>query len=330
MYEGNVPVELAAAAHASGSGLAVEDFAAYKVVERTPIIVHWEGNDVYTMPAPSAGGLMLAETLDMFTRDELRKLGAGSGAYQHLVAEGMRGAVADRMAFVGDPELGSVDMGKLLAPDRLAARRRSITLDRTHPMPQFLLREHGTHHIVTADADGNVVSLTTTVNRPFGAWVTGPKTGVVLNDELDDFTSIGTTKTLGIGATPNAPRAGARPTSSMTPTIVVRDGAPVLALGGSGGTTIASNVTLALLSRLVFDEAPALAVSEPRFAVPTEGSTIALEASASPDLRPDLEHRGEVVSIQKPFPHAVQMIAIEGGKKLAASDPRKHGFALAE
>jgi gamma-glutamyltranspeptidase/glutathione hydrolase len=242
----------------------------------------------------------------------------------------MRGAFADRAKFASDPDQEPVDLAKLVAHDRLAARRQTIAVDRTHWITRFHTDEHGTHHIVTADADGNVVSLTTTVNRAFGAALTGKTSGVVLNDELDDFTAQSAAKALGISQSPNRPRAGARPVSSMTPTLVVKDGVPILALGGSGGLAIGPNVTQALLARLVFDETPERSVSLSRFQVPTEGSTIAVDPMSSQDLRADLERRGEVVSTQRFTEQAVQMIAIEDGKKIPAADPRKHGSAIAE
>jgi gamma-glutamyltranspeptidase/glutathione hydrolase len=282
------------------------------------------------MNAPSAGGLLLTETLGLFSREDLRRVGFGSGGYQHLLAEAMRGAFADRSKYVSDPDQDPVDLDKLIAPERLAERRKSIAVDRTHWIPRFLPEEHGTHHIVTADAEGNVVSLTTTVNRPFGAMLTGKTSGIVLNDELDDFSPTSATKALGLSQNPNRARPGARPVSSMTPTIVVKDGAPILALGGSGGMAIPPNVTQALLARLVFGETPERSVAAARFAVPTEGSTIAVDPAATQDLRADLERRGEVVSTQRFTENAVQMIAIEGDKKIPASDPRKHGSAMAE
>jgi gamma-glutamyltranspeptidase/glutathione hydrolase len=282
------------------------------------------------MNAPSAGGLLLAQTLGLFSKEELKRQGLGSGGYQHLLAEAMRGAFADRAKFAADPDQEPVDFGKLVAPERLTARRRTIAVDRTHWITRFHMDEHGTHHIVTADAEGNVVALTTTVNRAFGSMLTGKTSGVVLNDELDDFTTQSSAKALGLAQSPNRPRPGARPVSSMTPTIVVKDGVPILALGGSGGLAIGPNVTQALLARLVFDETPERAVSVPRFGVPMEGSTIAVDPAASQDLRADLERRGEVVSTQRFTEQAVQMIAIENGKKMPASDPRKHGSAMAE
>jgi gamma-glutamyltranspeptidase/glutathione hydrolase len=330
LYEGAIADDLVASAGAAGSGLVKEDFAAYHTAQREPLHVAWNGLDVYTMGAPSAGGLLLAETLGLFSREEVKGFGLGTGAYQHVLAEAMRGALADRMKYVSDPDQDPVDLGKLLARERLARRRATIAIDRTHWIPRFTADEHGTHHIVTADADGNVVSLTTTVNRAFGAVLSGKKTGIVLNDELEDFTPSSAGKALGIAQVPNRARPGARPVSSMTPTIVVKDGTPILALGGSGGMAIAPNVTQALLARLVFGETPERSVGAPRFNVPTEGSTIAVDPASAQDLRADLERRGEVVSTHKFFDQAVQMIAFEDGKKIPAADPRKHGSAMGE
>ena len=329
-YEGPVAQDLVGAARSLGGALTLEDMKAYRPVERQPLVVHWEGYDVYTMPPPSAGGLMLVQALGMFTSAELKALGKNSGAYQHMVGEALRSAIADRMRFLGDPDLVNADVPRLIAAPRLAQRKKLFALDRTHATPRFGLEGGGTHHLVTADRSGNVVSLTTTVNRLFGAKITGGESGVVLNDELDDFTEQKAVKPFGMNQSPNRARPLARPVSSMTPTIVVRAGRPVLAIGGSGGPAIATNVTELVLNRLVFATKPNELVSGPRFYVPTTGPTILLEAQATPELIKDLEARGEVVG-KMPFAgSAVQLIAIENGRKFPASDPRKHGSARAE
>lgn len=329
VYEGPIASELAALSRSAGGALTTEDFARYRTVERPPLQVSWEGYRVFTMGPPSAGGLLLAEVLGTFTAAELRALGQGSGAYQHAVAEAMRAALADRALHVGDPDKVRVDVSALLDPKRLAERRRSISPDKTRPISRIVQEDHGTHHLVTADADGNVVALTTTVNNAFGSLLSGPTTGVVLNDQLDDFTPQRLSAGLGVASPPNRPRPGARPVSSMTPTLVVRDGAVVVALGGSGGMTIAPNVTQVLLSSLVFGASPARAVEAPRFGVPFLGSTLTLDARVPAELRADLEHRGETVSTERFSGHAVQLIAIDKGRKVPASDPRKFGSALA-
>ena len=328
-YEGAIADDVVATARSTGSPITRADLLSYRPIERQPLRIRWEGHDVYTMPPPSAGGIMLAQTLGMFSSAELKRFGRESGAYQHLVAEALRGSIADRMRFIGDPDHVKLDVARLLSPARLSARKRSIALDRTHAVPRFGLEEHGTHHLVTADAAGNVVSLTTTVNRSFGTKLSGVQSGVVLNDELDDFSARKDVAPLGMKESPNRPRPLARPVSSMTPTIVVRDGQPVLALGGSGGPTITTNVTQLLLSRLIFGVRPADAVRAPRFYVPTKGAYILLEKGAPQALVDDLEARGEIVGTMPFTGSAVQMIAIENGRKLPAADPRKHGSAAA-
>jgi gamma-glutamyltranspeptidase/glutathione hydrolase len=330
IYEGTVAANIASRVSSAGGALTTKDLAAYRPVERRPLLVKWEGYDVYTMGPPSAGGVALAETLGSLNRAELRELGRESGAYQHLIAEILRGALADRMRFLGDPDYEHLNVQKLLDPERLAKHRRAVSLDRTRPAPAISSEEHGTHHLVTADADGNVVSLTTTVNTAFGAILAEATTGIVLNDELDDFTTRATAKDFGLTQSPNRPRARARPVSSMTPTIVLKNGSPVLALGGSGGMAIAPNVIEVLLSSLVFDEPPSRAVSLPRFGIPLKGGTIALDAHATASLRKDLESRGETVSTESSATHAIQLIAIQNGRKTPAADPRKGGSALAE
>jgi gamma-glutamyltranspeptidase/glutathione hydrolase len=244
-----------------------------------------------------------------------------------LLAEAMRGALADRACCVGDPDFVNVDVPKLLAPERLARRKRLISADRTHLVQRFLESVHGTHHLVVADAAGNVVSLGTTVNSSFGADITSEKSGIVLNDQLDDFTSNADAKKLGVNSNPNAARPGARPVSSMMPTIVVRDGRPVLALGGSGGTAIAPNVTQVLLASLVRGLAPEAAVSAPRFRTASKDATLLLDEGFTDADRADLRWRGEIVKPNTSTTSAVQLLGWRDGRLAGAADPRKHGLA---
>ncbi len=330
LYRGEVAAELARVVGEHGGQLSVEDLAAYQPIERAALRTRFSGYDVYTMPAPSAGGLMLGQVLRLYSPDELRRLGHGTPAYQHLLAEGMRGAIADRLRYYGDPQFVGLDQAALVSDARMAVRRRSIALDRTHALPRFGLEEHGTHHLVTADRAGNVVSLTTTVNTPFGAKLLAPASGVTLNDELTDFTTVESVAPFGMTESPNRPRPGARPVSSMAPTIVVERGRPVLALGGSGGTTIGPNVTQVLLGSLVFDQSPLEAVSKPRIEVPTQGATIALPPETPAAHVADLEARGEIVGKIRFNGSAVQVVRFDGPRVEAAADPRKHGSALVE
>lgn len=330
LYRGSVAEEIVEVARAHGGKLSLDDLAGYQVKERTPLRVRYEGHDVYTMPLPSAGGLMVAETLRLAPADELRALGFGTPAYRHFVAELLRGAIADRMRYLGDGDFEKVSLEALLDEERLAQRRASIALDRTHALPRFGLEGGGTHHLVTSDKAGNVVALTTTVNRLFGAKLHAEQSGVVLNDQLDDFTSQESVKPFGLTQSPNRPRPLARPLSSMTPTIVVKDGLPVLALGGSGGPAIATNVTQVLLGSLVFGQEPAAATRAERFYVPSSRATILVEKGTPEEHVRDLEQRGEIVGVMPFNGTAVQALRFDGGTARGGADPRKHGEAGVE
>jgi len=327
IYQGAIATELIQTARSAGSSLDQQDMDAYSIRDRKPLHVSWAGHEIFTMPPPSAGGLLLAETLGMLSPAELTRAGYLSGAYHHLLAEAFRSALADRFRNVGDPEFVADRSAEWLAPARLSERRRNIALDRTHALPLLASEEHGTHHIVATDAQGMLVSLTTTVNRLFGAKLVGKDSGVVLNDELDDFTLAKDVKALGIASSPNAPRPGARPVSSMTPSIALKDGRPVLAIGGSGGMAISTNVTQVLVARLLFGKSVEELTRMPRFFVPTKGDTLWLEAGSPPALFEDLAFRGERVGKAPQFATAVQLLARDGALWQAAADPRKHGGA---
>jgi gamma-glutamyltranspeptidase/glutathione hydrolase len=336
-YEGPVASELVEVARNAGSPMESSDLTDYRVAVREPLRSRWEGYEVATVPPPSAGGLLLLETLGLYSAGELAKMGWQSADLTHMLAEAMRGAFADRTRAVGDPAFVPDRSAELLETQRLSARRARIDNDRTHAPQRFDLVELGTSHLVVADDKGNVVSLTTTINSPFGSGVVAPKSGILLNDELSDFTEPELAAKFEVAPGPNVARAGARPVSSMTPAIVLRDGAPVLALGGSGGLRIAGNVTQALVCRLVFGKSPQACVDAPRFFTPPTGPTLAYNAEQvpAPAIQLDLAEKGEQIRI---LPGrdvtAVQMIAFErspaGLILRAAADPRKGGLGLVE
>ncbi len=329
-YSGPVAAEIARSVHDYGGSLDQADLAAYRVIDREPLHVTFDRRDVFTMPAPSAGGLLVAQTLLLDDRARLASLGADSAAYVHLLAEGFRGAIADRMRFFGDPAFVQVPINDLLSEAHLGPRRASIAHGGTHSPPSFLQPEHGTMHMVVVDRDRNVVSLTSTVNDAFGARIVAPESGVLLNDELDDFTPPATARAFGLSdGGPNAPRAGARPVSSMTPVIVVQDGHPVLALGGSGGTLIPTNVTQVLLRMSVFDASAQRAVSAPRFGVEMTSGRLMIEPSwlGAADLA-QLQAQGEQIA-PLVYPAAVQAVGVRGDARMeAGADPRKFGSAV--
>jgi len=340
-YEGAVGAKMVLAVRAAGGTLEASDLAGYRVKEREPLEQTVGGRTIVTMPAPSAGGLMLLEALQMFgatPESPLHALGFGSSAYLHMLAESMRGAIADRVRIAGDPDFDATVRAaydRALEPGQIAARRARIQANRTHPAPAFRSREQGTTSILVADAAGNVVSLTTTINAPFGAQLVASDTGVLMNDELDDFSSPQDTVGFGVvGLGPNRSRPGVRPVSSMTPTLVFEGGVPILAAGGSGGGRIATGVTQVTLARLVFGLDPSACVSSPRIHVAGAAPELTVEGDVPEDVRAGLRSRGEILKDEK-YPHAsMQLLAWDRSgahvRLLAATDPRKGGLAAAQ
>ncbi len=328
-YEGRVARDMVDAVAAAGGALALTDLAEYRTVQREPLRVSWEGKEIATMPAPSAGGLLLAQTLALFSKAELTELAATPGKRLHLLAEAMRGAFADRIRHLGDPAFTPVDMSKLLSAPRLQRRKAGLSAERTHTQPRYGLEEQGTHQLVAADAEGNWVALTTTVNAPFGAKIVAEQSGIILNNELEDFTPAKSAAVFGMTDNPNRPRKGARPVSSMAPTLVLEDGVPTLALGGSGGLTIGPNVTQVALRILAEGASVEAAVAAPRFSIPPpqSGYTLSLEKALGERHEADLQGRGELVSTRD-WKNAVQAVTRQAGTFAAAADPRKHGSAL--
>jgi gamma-glutamyltranspeptidase / glutathione hydrolase len=340
-YTGDIAQKIVTTSRGFGSQMEASDLAGYKVIERAPLTRTVDGRTIVTMPAPSAGGLMVLETALMYgasSTSPLKAMGFGSSAYLHTIGEAMRGAIGDRVRVASDPELepGTVTaFDNALEPKQLAARKKRIEARKTHKSSEFRTREQGTSHLITVDAEGNVVLVTTTVNAPYGARIVAGDTGIILNDELDDFTRPKDIAGFGVvGLGPNRARPGARPVSSMVPTLVLENGLPILAVGGSGGERIATAVTQMTMCRLVFGLDPNACLASSRVHVGT-ASEMYVEPDLTEDVRAGLKARGETVKESGiPIQPAVQMVAWDrtggGGRILAAADPRKAGFAVAQ
>jgi gamma-glutamyltranspeptidase / glutathione hydrolase len=334
-YEGPVAAAIVEAVAKAGGVMTEADLKAYKVVERRPLQARWGDLDVLTMPPPSAGGLLLLQTLGMFSKEELAGLTPTSAEGAHTLGEAFRGALADRVRYVGDPEQRpavAAETSKLLDPGRLAARRAQIKPNETRAPAAFVKEEHGTSHIIVVDAAHNIVSLTTTVNGPFGSKVVAEGPGVLLNDELTDFIARPLAAKIGVADPAGAARPGARPPSSMMPTLVLRGGEPVLCLGGSGGYRIATGVPQVAFGALAQGLDVAAAIRRPRIHVTFDGAMLIERGALSPQALRDLEARGEKVREEENI-SAVQGVAFragDGGVLLeAAGDPRKFGLGQA-
>lgn len=320
----------------SGHGaMTARDVIDYAPRERAPLRVTFRDHTVVTAPYPSAGGLLVAETLALVGDTPVDTAPPGSSAWDHLLTESWRGAFDDRARYVGDPEnAGVVPPASLLDAARMARRRARI--DPAHATPVAVdepAHDHGTTHLCVVDADGMMVSLTTTVNDPFGARITVPTMDIVLNDEIDDF-SLGAGSSYGLAASrPNALTPGRRPVSSMSPTIVLANGRPVGCVGASGGPRIATTTAQVLLNLLRHGMDPESAVSAPRIHHQGAPDELRVEREVPEDVRAALRARGHTV-VQTDALAVSQVIWVQGEGAsravLAASDPRKDGLPAGE
>lgn len=314
-------------------GLMTEaDFAAYRPKFRDPIRSTYRGFEITGFPPPSSGGVHVAQILNILEHFDLRALGENSAAFVHVVTEAMKLAFADRAHWLGDPDFAPVPRG--LADKAYAAQlAKLINLDRAstvtghHTPPNAtsdVFRKHTTHFSV-ADAEGNWVACTATINTTYGSKVIVPGTGVVLNNEMDDFSAQpGQANFFGlVGAEANAVAPGKRPLSSMSPTVVLKDGKPVLSLGAAGGPTIITQTLLAIVHYVDFKRGPAEALAQPRFHHQWSPDELRIEKKFPASVRRELERRGhrlkELSSIG-----ACQMIAFDSmnGSFSGAADPR--------
>jgi gamma-glutamyltranspeptidase/glutathione hydrolase len=248
-YQGAIADAVAAAAHAHGGLLTRQDFAAYTITESAPISCKYRGYTILSAPPPSSGGVTLCEMLQILEAYPLKTLGFHSSDSVHLMTEAMRHAYRDRNTYLGDPAFIDNPIARLLSAQHTEAIRAQIQPRRATPSSALgdgaaADEKATTTHYSVADAHGNAVSVTYTINDDFGAKVIAGNTGFFLNDEMDDFTAKpGAANLFGlVQGKANAIAPGKRPLSSMTPTIVLENGNPVLVVGTPGGSRITTTV----------------------------------------------------------------------------------------
>jgi gamma-glutamyltranspeptidase/glutathione hydrolase len=332
-YHGALAAQIAASVRAAGGILSAADLATYRPRWRRALRGRYKGNTIITMPPPSSGGGAVLEILGILRNDDLPALGQGSPTYLHLLAEALQHAFADRASAYGDPDMVQVPLPQLLAPAYTAALRRRIkaatTLDPSAYGRAAAPTDSGTSHLSVMDAAGNAVACTTTINTAFGALVAVGGTGILLNNEMDDFSAQpGVPNVYGlIGSDANAVAPRKRPLSSMTPTIVTRNGAALLALGGSGGPLIISGTLQVLLDVLAFRLDAVAAVAAPRIHDQWVPPTLAVEPGVPPLTRVALARCGYNVK-EVPAMGAIQAVLRHDGGFEGASDSRKGGEAV--
>lgn len=326
-YKGPVAEQIASFLDEHGGIMTTDDLAEYQPVWRDPIHRAYHGMEVYAMPPPSSGGVLL-EMLGMLEPGHLPGLGLNSPPYLARLIEVMRQGFIDR-AMYADPVYVHVPLDVLLSPQHInEARDRAMHHKNGAEHPPEAAHDHGTSNLCVADENGNVVALTTTINTIFGAKMAVPKLGIILNDEMDDFAvAPGVPNAYQLqGAYANSIAPGKRPLSSMTPIIVVKQDKPVLTAGGSGGPTIVTGVLQVALDILDFHRTAEQAVAEPRIHEQAAPDVVIVEQSMPQATRDALSKMGYRI---KTFPHlgAVNAITIAPGDLRGGYDPRKGGGA---
>ena len=334
-YTGKTARLIAADMLAHGGTIAYSDLAEYTPVEREPINGTYRGFQILSAPPPSSGGAGIVQILNILEDYDLESMGPGSSASIHLTAEAMRRFFADRARFFGDTDFVEIPLLGMLSKEYAANRRASIRTDRATPSsavgdsnPGGYESDETTHYAVV-DSEGNAVAVTYTLNGGYGSGVTAKGTGVLLNNEMDDFTAKpGTPNAYGLlQSENNAIEPGKRPLSAMSPTIVVEDGDTRLIVGAQGGPTIITSVTQVILDVLVYGMNVQQAVDFPRFHHQWMPDLLYLEPSGiSSDTRRALEALGHRINRGRALGH-VGAIEVGPDGLTAAADSRSEGVA---
>jgi gamma-glutamyltranspeptidase/glutathione hydrolase len=333
-YEGLTAQQIALAVQAAGGRMRYGDLADYRVQEREPVRGTYRGYEIYSMPPPSSGGAHLVQMLNVLEGFDLSALGAGSAEAAHLLIEAMKPAYADRAEFLGDPDFVKVPMKGLVSKRYAQELRGAIDRNRARPAAQIRPGAPAVHegdhttHFSVVDKDGNAVANTYTLNFFFGVGMVAEATGVLLNNELDDFAAArNAPNAFGLlGGDANAPGAHKRPLSSMSPTIVVRDGKPFLVTGAAGGSRIITAVLQTVVNAIDFGMSVDAAVAAPRVHHQWSPDEASVEAGVSPAVIEELKERGHAVKQGGAGRSANSIMATAGGWA-GVADPRSGGLA---
>jgi gamma-glutamyltranspeptidase / glutathione hydrolase len=333
-YEGRVANQIADAVQKAGGIMTADDLKNYRALERPVVRGTYRGYGIISMPPPSAGGVHLIEMLNILESYDLGKLGRGEQSLHYLI-EAMKRAYADRAVYMADPDAVQIPVAGLTSKKYAADLRASITERAT---PSDLVRAgkpgdfegRNTTHFSVIDRDGNAVANTYTLNFSYGLGLVADGTGVLLNNELDDFTSKpGTANAYGlVGYNANLPAPGKRPLSSMTPTIVLNDGKPFLITGSPGGSRIISAVLQVIVNTLDFKMPIDQAVSTPRLHHQWQPDEVVVEPGFAPDWLNALRARGHNIMPTSPFT-SVNSILVTPGGYVGAADARTRGALAA-
>ncbi len=328
-YEGAIAQKIVAEMAPHANALSLQDLRDYKVAEREPVRGSYRGYQIVTMPPPSSGGAHLIQILNMMERWPMNQWGADSAQSVHYMTEAMKLAYADRSEYLGDPDFVKIPLKGLISKSYASELAASIKPQQARPgkdirpgRPQPYESDQTTHYSVV-DKAGNAVAVTYTLNTNFGSGIVARGTGILLNNEMDDFSAKpGVANAYGlVGGDANAVQAGKRPLSSMTPTLVLKDGKPVLVTGSPGGARIITTVLQQVVNHIDFGMNPAEAAATPRFHHQWTPDELRVEKGFSPDTLALLRQWGHKVALKASMGRT-QTIEIRDGLLRGASDPR--------
>ncbi|MBU0639625.1 MAG: gamma-glutamyltransferase [Planctomycetes bacterium] len=342
-YDGPIGEAVVEAVEKAGGTLTMEDLRAYQAIERAPIRGQWLEYEIVSMPPPSAGGACLVEMAHVLEAMAIRSDIHPLEGRPHMLVEAMKHAFADRARWFGDPGFGEIPVERLTsrayavelarrikAHGTRAADEYGSQSDADRPRPDVAGSppdDGGTSHFCVADRFGNVVALTETINGTFGSLLVAAPYGIVLNNEMDDFTTIPEQANLYglVQGRANLVAPGKRPLSSMTPTILMKDGKPVFVLGASGGPRIISSVAQVMLNVAELEQPLAEAMQAVRLHHQWQPDVVYFDRQPPADLARRLREFGHKLG-RPPKTGIVQAIQmLEGGRFVGASDPRKGG-----
>ena len=328
-YQGEIATKIAKEMQSHGGTMTLEDLKAYKVVERQPIIGDYRGYKVVTMPPPSSGGVHLIEILNMLEHYPIKEDGVNSAKNIHHMAESMKLAYADRSEYLGDPDFVKIPVtgltSKAYANELVKTiddnkARLSSNIKPGKPQPY---ESDQTTHFSVMDKAGNAAAVTYTLNLNFGSGIVVEGTGILLNNEMDDFSvKPGVPNAFGlVGGTANAIEAKKRPLSSMTPTIVMKNNKPWLVTGSPGGARIITTVLQSVVNTIDHEMNPAEAIITPRVHHQWLPDELRVEAGISPDTIKLLQDKGHKVVTKAPMGR-IQIIQADDSGFYGYSDPR--------
>jgi gamma-glutamyltranspeptidase/glutathione hydrolase len=334
-YEGPVAEKLVKAIGDGGGILTTQDLKSYRAAVRAPVRGSYRGYDVVSMPQPSSGGVVLLETLNILEGFPMREMKQGSAPSLHVMIEAMKRGYADRARYLGDPAFIDAPVATLISKEYATKQRAGIDLDHATPWTDALSatppREGGnTTHFSVVDSQGNAVSNTYTLNFSYGVGMVAEGTGVLLNNELDDFTAApGASNAYGlVGFEANLPGPGKRPLSSMAPTIVLKDNKPVLVTGSPGGSRIISTVMQVIVNVLDYGMDVAAAVAAPRLHHQWLPDEVRIEHGFADEALAALRTMGHRV-VEPLGQTSANSIAVTDSGLLGAPDPRTRGAEAA-